>query len=107
MVKTIPMPPSRRPNVVERISMLQMAQTLHTGRVPEGGVRMAVVAFSETIHPDLGRDATKILTTTASEPQLNVKQRKRSRFLAWKRSSSDTARTPQVITVRLLDENEW
>eukprot|EP00527_Entomoneis_sp_CCMP2396_P007369 CAMPEP_0198150662 /NCGR_PEP_ID=MMETSP1443-20131203/51874_1 /TAXON_ID=186043 /ORGANISM="Entomoneis sp., Strain CCMP2396" /LENGTH=139 /DNA_ID=CAMNT_0043816041 /DNA_START=182 /DNA_END=601 /DNA_ORIENTATION=+ len=45
MTKTIsaqPVPPSRRPNIAERISMIQMASLSHTGYKPKGAVSMAL-----------------------------------------------------------------
>mmetsp|Transcript_15510 Transcript_15510/g.32058 ORF Transcript_15510/g.32058 Transcript_15510/m.32058 type:complete len:206 (-) Transcript_15510:1377-1994(-) len=37
----VPAPPSRRPNIAERISMLQMATMSHSGYLPKGGTLMA------------------------------------------------------------------
>ncbi|KAL7559192.1 hypothetical protein ACA910_013199 [Epithemia clementina (nom. ined.)] len=37
-----PSPPSRRPNIAERISMLQMATLNHTGYKPENGIPLAL-----------------------------------------------------------------
>jgi hypothetical protein len=42
-VKVVPQPPSRRPNIKERISMLEMAQLHHLGvYVPENGIRLVL-----------------------------------------------------------------
>ncbi|GAX13466.1 hypothetical protein FisN_36Lu040 [Fistulifera solaris] len=39
----VPLPPSRRPNIQERISMLEMAQLHHLGvYVPENGIRLVL-----------------------------------------------------------------
>jgi hypothetical protein len=42
-VKVVPPPPNRRPNIEERISMLEMAQLHHLGvYVPENGIRLVL-----------------------------------------------------------------
>lgn len=77
-------PPSRRPTIVERISMLQMAQSRHSGKVLSNGVRLIL---PEVIVP--------------SAPPVLVVTKKRHCWLRRKEM------VPDVITVRLLDETDW
>jgi hypothetical protein len=99
--KSIPKPPQRRPTVMERISMLQMAQTDHTGLVPNGGVRLVLPALPETdTEPLVG-------TTSGNSYSNNAKPRKRPGYFPWRRSAANFSLKPKVITVRLLDESEW
>jgi len=95
----IPKPPSRRPNIAERISMLQMAQTRHKGVKPEGGVLLILPELpSKCVTKPVKLD-DKSMTTGGTN---NKKGKGRRLF---RRIKGPPKSVP--ITVTLLDESEW
>jgi hypothetical protein len=87
----VPKPPPRRPNIQERISMIDMARTHHTGRVPKGGRPLPGLA-------------------TPTPP---TRRSLRALFMAGAGWSKTTCKMPYrdvydpPLTVTLLDENRW
>lgn len=104
--KSIPKQPERRPNVAERISMLQMAQTQHGTYFPNGGVALVLPALPQNAADTEAVDATDELEPLVSGA--TIKPQRRPRYFPWKRSAAAGGnRKPEVISVRLLDESEW
>lgn len=87
-----PLPPSRRPNIKERTSMLEMAKQHHSNRKPKGGFPLPGLTNEGYEEMDKSRIAVHDL-------QSETKPGK-SRFVFWKK------RTKPTEMIRLLDENE-
>ena len=100
MPKSIPKPPPRRPNIAERISMLQMAQTRHTGFKPEGGVPLVLPEVPAMCM----RKAVKRVDDESmmTKGGANRKEKIRGLFRRHRGPPKSIA-----ITVTLLDESEW
>lgn len=104
-----PPPPGRRPNVAERISMLQMAQLRHKGKiVPSGGVRLALPPVPASAAVPAAGEELPVRRERGGFLPLSFWRRNREKQ---KRNSSnkgdEDGDEPAAIAVRLLDESEW
>jgi len=116
-----PLPPSRRPDIQERISMLQMAQMQHSGNPDakslQGGVPLTLpLSSQELLRFKKQREGRE----TGGAKLGNGNHRRRSRRLrsyamfwsnkndtsAGKRENSSKATEPNQEWVRLLEESE-
>lgn len=88
----VPAPPSQRPSIADRISMLQMAQLQHTGEnIPEEGVPLVL---PKVPHVEAIAETRKV--------EFVYRRKQRRWFRNKKRDTS-----PELISVRLLDESQW
>jgi hypothetical protein len=98
----IPKPPTHRPNIAERISMLQMAQIHHTGYVPKGGGIRIVLPYHDHQEPK---------KNVPVKPRKYFPLLKKWRFFffrSWQQQKkSNSPFKVDNITVRLLKETHW
>jgi hypothetical protein len=113
-----PVPPARRPNILERISMLQMAELHHTGIVPFGGVKLSIVI--PTVYRvddsdwmqlrDCNDDEGISIIQTTSIVKKAIRAFCNLFMNPWKRRTVDLHNSDipmDAVRVRLLNEDEW